>query len=437
MLPEAIDLHIEPSNIAQKLDLPYFTDCKYSWDTRTLQIYQIMIVSFLFVIPFILMSVAYYQIAKVLWIRHIPGSAEKSSPTANSRRSSSQINRSFRSLNSNKNPFYTSLCYLCCCKCFFGCCCGRSKKRTDRQKNNNRSALNRQINLNNNDNQNNKMSFELNGSLKTGAANTASPNDESLQCTPLDTPSGTQSPTHPQSNLSPESTINIDNEPRNSIAINDTNNMETIIETSYPSTLAAKHFDDQTNLPDPEEQPLNPTTQVGFSKNINEINLSSLSNNLRNNLSNNGSSNNMPNNFTTSDSPNVKSSLMRTTINKLNRCKCLFLRLLRLESSSKIKNQVNGISLTDNYERQDTTKTELTTLSNGQIEFGNSFQTTSFIRSKSTRAKTIEEKHSRSSTPVQTLVSHQGSFKRLRRMTLPGNRLSKYISGMLFAIFPF
>lgn len=109
----------------------------------------------------------------------------------------------------------------------------------------------------------------------------------------------------------------------------------------------------------------------------------------------------------------------------MNSCKLLVLRLFRLDSSDKNKNQKNGISLADNYERQDTNRTELTTLSNGQIEF----QTTSFIRSRSTRARTIEEKNSRLSTPVQTLNSNQGSFKRLRRMTLPGNRLSKYVSG--------
>lgn len=437
MLPEALNLHVVPPNIAENYDMLYFSDCKSSWTDETLQIYQIGTVFFLFIIPFILMSVAYYQIAKVLWIKHIPGSAERSSPTANSgsRRSSAQINRSFRSSNSNRNLFYLCLCYLCGCRCAASRCC---RKKRGRQTN----LIIRKMHLNepnsqqqspNSLHQNNKISKELNGCLRDGGGGggyqTANPVDVdgSLQCTPLDTPPGGQPPIQQQQqqcNVS-QSTVNADGASERS-AVNEPNTPpntgEHIIEASYPSTLSAKHFERQeTSIVNLQEQPLNPTQTDAATQS--DANSSSPPNNLRTNHPNN-LSNNTSNSSTATDSTS-RPSLMRTAIGKLSRCKTLLLRLLRLEPSAKNKHQANGGSL---VERQDTNKTELTTLSNGQIEFGNSFQTTSFIRSRSTRVRTAEEKNSRSSTPIQTL-SHQSSFKRLRRMTLPGNRLSKYISG--------
>ena len=435
-----MNLHVVPPKIADNYDLPYFTDCKSSWTDQTLQIYQIMIVSFLFIIPFILMSVAYYQIAKVLWIKQIPGSAERSSPTANSgsRRNSAQINRSFRnSSNPNRNLFYLCLCYLCGCRCMPGC--GRRKR--SKQSN----LIIRKMHLNNEAdsqqqspnslNQNIKMSSELNGGLRTAGCNTASPVDGSLACTPLDSPPGGQPPTRSQCRRP-----SANGDATNRTTVNEPNMQNT--EANYPSVLSAKHFERlETSVVNLEEQPLNPAQADAVNNNHQpnhtngtvQSDASSPSNHLRNNLANH-LSNNMSNSSTATDSTD-RPSLMRTAISKLSRCKFLVLRLFRLEASAKNKNPTNGISLNDNlnYERQDTNKTELTTLSNGQIEFGNSFQTTSFMRSRSTRARTAEEKNSRSSTPIQTLNSHhQSSFKRLRRMTLPGNRLSKYIAGEFF-----
>lgn len=426
-----MNLHVVPPKIADNYDLPYFTDCKSSWTDQTLQIYQIMIVIFLFIIPFILMSVAYWQIAKVLWIKQIPGSAERSSPTANSgsrRNSAAQINRSCQSSSSNRNLFYLCMCYLCGCRCAGGG--GRRRKRS-RQTN----VFNRKVHLNEVDsqqpspssiNQNIRMSCVLNGRAG-GGCNTVSPVDGSLACTPLDTPTGGQPLTQcivSQSAAAVERT-----------AFNEPITMVQISEANYPSTLSAKHFERQeTSIVNLEEQqPLNFAQAETVNNHHhhqppNHTNDADGPSNSRRTNRPNHLSNNMSNSTTTDSTSRL--SLMRTAISKLRRCKLLVQRLLRLDASAKNKNPTNGISLADNnYERQDTNKTELTTLSNGQIEFGSSFQTTSFMRSRSTRARTAEEKNSRASTPIQTLNSHQSSFKRLRRMTLPGNRLSKYIAG--------
>lgn len=392
------------------------------------------------------MSIAYYQIAKVLWIKHIPGSAERSSPTANSgsRRSSAQINRAFRSSKPSRNLFYLCLCYLCSCRCIGSRCYRKKRARQTNQIMRKMHETNSQQQSPNSLHQNNKMSYELNGCLKNGGCQTATPADVgSLQCTPLDTPPGQPSTQQHQQQQQQcnhsQSTVNADDAAERS-AVNESNTPpstgEHMIEANYPSTLSAKHFERQeTSVANLEEQPLNPTDAVN-NRHHHQTNGAAQSDassppnnhpNLRNNHPN-YLSNHTSNSSSATDSTG-RTSLVRTAISKLSRCKSLLLRLLRIEPSAKNKNQANGHSAGDmNYERQDTNKTELTTLSNGQIEFGNSFQTTSFIRSRSTRARTAEEKNSRSSTPIQTL-SHQSSFKRLRRMTLPGNRLSKYISG--------
>ncbi|PRD37052.1 UNVERIFIED_CONTAM: Orexin receptor type 2 [Trichonephila clavipes] len=74
VLPEAIVLDTRKHPIP--LDTIYLTDCTYTWSENSTRIYQLFLLLFLYVTPFLLMAVAYYQIAKVLWNKNIPGSSE-------------------------------------------------------------------------------------------------------------------------------------------------------------------------------------------------------------------------------------------------------------------------------------------------------------------------------------------------------------------------
>ncbi|XP_042908623.1 orexin receptor type 2 [Parasteatoda tepidariorum] len=73
-LPEAIVLDTRKHPIP--LETIYLTDCAYTWSESNTRIYQLFLLLFLYIIPFLLMAVAYYQIAKVLWNKNIPGSSE-------------------------------------------------------------------------------------------------------------------------------------------------------------------------------------------------------------------------------------------------------------------------------------------------------------------------------------------------------------------------
>ncbi|RWS23665.1 orexin receptor type 2-like protein, partial [Leptotrombidium deliense] len=75
VLPDIIVLNTM-KNPSLPIDTHYFTDCGYTWSEDNTRIYQLCIVVVLFIAPFMLMSVAYYQIAVVLWNKNIPGSAE-------------------------------------------------------------------------------------------------------------------------------------------------------------------------------------------------------------------------------------------------------------------------------------------------------------------------------------------------------------------------
>ncbi|KAF8783203.1 Orexin receptor type 2 like protein [Argiope bruennichi] len=74
VLPEAIVLDTRKHPIP--LDTIYLTDCTYTWSESSTRIYQLFLLFFLYVVPFLLMAVAYYQIARVLWNKNIPGSSE-------------------------------------------------------------------------------------------------------------------------------------------------------------------------------------------------------------------------------------------------------------------------------------------------------------------------------------------------------------------------
>ncbi|XP_067124829.1 orexin receptor type 2-like [Centruroides vittatus] len=81
ILPEAIVLDIRPfTNL--RVETLYLTDCGYTWSEEDTTKYQLFILLILYVIPFFLMSLAYYQIAKVLWNKNIPGSVHNTKRNA-------------------------------------------------------------------------------------------------------------------------------------------------------------------------------------------------------------------------------------------------------------------------------------------------------------------------------------------------------------------
>ncbi|XP_013787853.1 orexin receptor type 2-like [Limulus polyphemus] len=75
MLPDAIVLDIRP-NPNLHVDTHYLMDCTYTWDEAYTCIYQLCIVSMLYVAPVLLMTVTYFQIARVLWVKDVPGSTD-------------------------------------------------------------------------------------------------------------------------------------------------------------------------------------------------------------------------------------------------------------------------------------------------------------------------------------------------------------------------
>ncbi|UYV76930.1 HCRTR2, partial [Cordylochernes scorpioides] len=77
VLPEALVLETR-SKPGLSLETELLTECYPTWSPRHSRNYQIFLVTVLFVLPFILMSVAYYQIARVLWNKNIPGASETS-----------------------------------------------------------------------------------------------------------------------------------------------------------------------------------------------------------------------------------------------------------------------------------------------------------------------------------------------------------------------
>ncbi|XP_076341272.1 orexin receptor type 2-like [Tachypleus tridentatus] len=76
VLPDAIVLETRP-NPNLHVDTHYLMDCTYMWDQVYTRIYQLYIVATLYAVPFLLMAVTYFQIARVLWKKNIPGSEER------------------------------------------------------------------------------------------------------------------------------------------------------------------------------------------------------------------------------------------------------------------------------------------------------------------------------------------------------------------------
>ncbi|XP_076335613.1 orexin receptor type 2-like isoform X2 [Tachypleus tridentatus] len=75
VIPDAIVLNTQ-KHLNIKVETYYLTDCSYTWDSRYTCIYQMYIFVVLYILPFVLMSITYFQIAKVLWNKAIPGSSE-------------------------------------------------------------------------------------------------------------------------------------------------------------------------------------------------------------------------------------------------------------------------------------------------------------------------------------------------------------------------
>jgi hypothetical protein len=69
-----------------KVETVLLTDCKATWGQKSELTYMLLKAVFLYMIPLFFMSVAYYQIVKVLWSQEIPGHNESSYQPAAHRR---------------------------------------------------------------------------------------------------------------------------------------------------------------------------------------------------------------------------------------------------------------------------------------------------------------------------------------------------------------
>uniref|UniRef100_A0AAN0N6I4 Orexin receptor 2-like GPCR protein n=1 Tax=Polyphagotarsonemus latus TaxID=1204166 RepID=A0AAN0N6I4_9ACAR len=336
MVPEFIDLHIEPSPFAKQLDKPYFTDCRLSWSDKTQLIYQIIIVSLLFIIPFSLMSIAYYQIAKVLWIKSIPGSAERCSPTKNKKKSLKYC------FTQNLNKFIQkSCCNLC------------SKKKTKK---------NISCHFNNsliNDEQRNNLYFKIDTS------NNITKNFQGLNQKNLNNDRySAQLKRSSSANINEENNI-----PQSTKVLSNICNLEQL-----------KFIDDKDS---------NQTINEKINERTNEEET-------------NKNSNSLP-----------KENFFQSTITKFIQIKLNIQRIFGLKKKLK----TNELQLSDNINNKQN-------LNDNQTD--DNFETTNFIQSRRTNVK--KDKINRASTPVQLIYTEQNSFKRIRRMTVPGNRLSSFIS---------
>lgn len=70
-IPELLVLHTMPSK--SKVPTILFTQCVWSWSQGSQTIFTIIKLIFLYTMPLLFMSVAYWQIVCVLWRSHIPG----------------------------------------------------------------------------------------------------------------------------------------------------------------------------------------------------------------------------------------------------------------------------------------------------------------------------------------------------------------------------
>lgn len=103
VLPEVIVLDTR-RNPNLQVNVNYLTDCVPTWSDGDTTIYQLFIILILYISPFILMSIAYYQIARVLWNKNIPGSTEttiRHSRTINMKHIDKNGTTKFQSINQN------------------------------------------------------------------------------------------------------------------------------------------------------------------------------------------------------------------------------------------------------------------------------------------------------------------------------------------------
>ncbi|GAB1859168.1 Orexin receptor type 2-like [Camponotus japonicus] len=70
-IPELLVLHIVPSS--SRVQTILFTQCVWSWSQESQTTFTIVKLIFLYTVPLLFMSVAYWQIVRVLWKNDIPG----------------------------------------------------------------------------------------------------------------------------------------------------------------------------------------------------------------------------------------------------------------------------------------------------------------------------------------------------------------------------
>lgn len=75
VFPELIVYDIR-SSTRVKIETIYFTDCTATWSDESQKTYQIILLAVLYISPFLLMSVAYHQIVRVLWTNDMPVNSE-------------------------------------------------------------------------------------------------------------------------------------------------------------------------------------------------------------------------------------------------------------------------------------------------------------------------------------------------------------------------
>ncbi|XP_074604426.1 orexin/Hypocretin receptor type 1-like isoform X1 [Brevipalpus obovatus] len=79
----------------QNQELEIFNDfrqCDYMWSQETHQVYQVLVATFLYILPICFMSIAYYRIALVLWDKNIPGTTETTTYSADSYNNPTALN---------------------------------------------------------------------------------------------------------------------------------------------------------------------------------------------------------------------------------------------------------------------------------------------------------------------------------------------------------
>ncbi|GAB6029866.1 hypothetical protein CHUAL_005574 [Chamberlinius hualienensis] len=93
VLPDLVVLDTRPSE-RLRVETIYLTECYATWSAASQKTYQIILLLLLYIAPFLLMSIAYNQIFKVLWRNSMPSN---SNSKVNVTKSCSSVKKSLRS----------------------------------------------------------------------------------------------------------------------------------------------------------------------------------------------------------------------------------------------------------------------------------------------------------------------------------------------------